>query len=267
MTLLTTAFAQGTHAARPAAAAANQGYYYFETDTQTLFQSTGSAWTQIAASPASTGSPLTTKGDLYGHSTVDARVPIGTDGQALIADSGQALGLKWANTITTIFDTTLGVDTASFDTGAGGIPGGFSELEVLMMLRTDEAAAVSNANLTLNNDSGANYDVQGVSSNNSTNNASAAQAQTSILFLVHGTGGSASYAGVTRLLIPFYDGTTFYKTGLFQQVADDATATNNWYGGKGFTWRNTGAITRLAIAAAAGQKFKAGSRLVIKGRP
>lgn len=41
-------------------------------------------------------SPLTTKGDLYGHSTVDARIPVGANGQVLTADSAQALGVKWA---------------------------------------------------------------------------------------------------------------------------------------------------------------------------
>jgi hypothetical protein len=42
------------------------------------------------------GSPNTTKGDLHGFSTVDARIPIGTDTHVLTADSSQALGLKWA---------------------------------------------------------------------------------------------------------------------------------------------------------------------------
>lgn len=41
-------------------------------------------------------SPLTTKGDVFGFSTVDARIPIGPNGQILTADSAQALGLKWA---------------------------------------------------------------------------------------------------------------------------------------------------------------------------
>jgi hypothetical protein len=41
-------------------------------------------------------SPLTTKGDLWGYSTVDARIPIGTNGYVLTADSAQTLGLKWA---------------------------------------------------------------------------------------------------------------------------------------------------------------------------
>lgn len=41
------------------------------------------------------GSPLTTKGDLYTFSTVDARLPVGTDGQVLSADSAEPTGLKW----------------------------------------------------------------------------------------------------------------------------------------------------------------------------
>lgn len=41
-------------------------------------------------------SPLTTKGDIWGFSTVDARIPIGSNNTVLTADSTQALGLKWA---------------------------------------------------------------------------------------------------------------------------------------------------------------------------
>jgi hypothetical protein len=41
-------------------------------------------------------SPLTTKGDLYTYSTVDARLPIGTNDYVLTADSTQATGMKWA---------------------------------------------------------------------------------------------------------------------------------------------------------------------------
>jgi hypothetical protein len=41
-------------------------------------------------------SPLTTKGDLYGFGSSDARIPIGTNGHILTADSAETLGLKWA---------------------------------------------------------------------------------------------------------------------------------------------------------------------------
>ncbi len=40
-------------------------------------------------------SPLTTKGDLFGFSTVDARIPVGTDGQILTANSAVTLGVEW----------------------------------------------------------------------------------------------------------------------------------------------------------------------------
>lgn len=43
-----------------------------------------------------TTSPLTTKGDVWGYSTTDARIPIGADAFVLTADSTQPLGLKWA---------------------------------------------------------------------------------------------------------------------------------------------------------------------------
>lgn len=50
-------------------------------------------------------SPLTTKGDIYGRSTVDARIPVGSNGQYLYADSTQTLGVKW-NTISTYWQCT-----------------------------------------------------------------------------------------------------------------------------------------------------------------
>jgi hypothetical protein len=42
-------------------------------------------------------SPLTTKGDLYTFSTADARLPVGTNGQILYADSAETTGLKWGD--------------------------------------------------------------------------------------------------------------------------------------------------------------------------
>jgi hypothetical protein len=44
--------------------------------------------------------PLTTKGDLFTFSTVDARLGVGTNGQALVADSAATTGLKWATLAT-----------------------------------------------------------------------------------------------------------------------------------------------------------------------
>jgi hypothetical protein len=40
-------------------------------------------------------SPLTTKGDLWGYSTLDARVPAGTNGYPLVAASAVTLGVQY----------------------------------------------------------------------------------------------------------------------------------------------------------------------------
>ncbi len=53
--------------------------------------------TNVLVNPQSgTPSPLTTKGDVWGYSTGNARIPIGSNGDVLTADSTQTLGLKWA---------------------------------------------------------------------------------------------------------------------------------------------------------------------------
>ena len=61
--------------------------------------------------------PLTTKGDLFGFDTADARIPIGTNGQVLTADSTENLGLKWAapasGALTLISSTTIGTTVAT----------------------------------------------------------------------------------------------------------------------------------------------------------
>jgi len=62
-------------------------------DSLTWDTATGK-WVPEAVSGGS--SPLTTKGDIFGFSTVDARLPIGTNTHVLTADSAQSLGVKWA---------------------------------------------------------------------------------------------------------------------------------------------------------------------------
>ncbi len=45
--------------------------------------------------PTTANSPLTAKGDLFGYSTTQARVPVGSDGETIVADSSTATGLRY----------------------------------------------------------------------------------------------------------------------------------------------------------------------------
>jgi hypothetical protein len=45
--------------------------------------------------PTTANSPLTAKGDLFGYSTTQARVPVGNDGETIVADSSTSTGLSY----------------------------------------------------------------------------------------------------------------------------------------------------------------------------
>ena len=45
--------------------------------------------------PTTANSPLTAKGDLFGYSTTQARVAVGTNGETLVADSSTSTGLRY----------------------------------------------------------------------------------------------------------------------------------------------------------------------------
>ncbi len=56
-------------------------------------------------------SPLTTKGDLYTYSTLNARLSVGSNGQILTADSDEVTGLKWVSASNTIVSGYFSPDT------------------------------------------------------------------------------------------------------------------------------------------------------------
>jgi hypothetical protein len=101
----------GTTAARPAATAVPAGTLYASSTDGVVYQSSGTAWGTWLAAPTA-GVPIgvvDVKGDLIAASGPDAvaRLPVGSDGQLLTADSAQTLGVKWAAAPATGIPPTL----------------------------------------------------------------------------------------------------------------------------------------------------------------
>ncbi len=71
-----------------------EGMMSYLQDTNAVEVYNGSAWTAVGGGGLS--SPLTTKGDVWGYSTTNARIPVGSNGTVLTADSAETLGVKWA---------------------------------------------------------------------------------------------------------------------------------------------------------------------------
>ena len=69
--------------------ASPSGSYPCIIDYRTIFNVPGSG----------VGSPLTTKGDIYGFNTTNARIPVGADGTVLTAASAQPLGIQWQSIV------------------------------------------------------------------------------------------------------------------------------------------------------------------------
>jgi hypothetical protein len=99
-----------------------------------------------------TVSPLTTKGDLYTYNTDNTRLPVGSDGQILAADSAEATGLKWiappATGVTSV-DVSGGTTGLSFTGGPVTSSGTITAGGTLAIANggtgaTDAATALSN---------------------------------------------------------------------------------------------------------------------------
>lgn len=141
-------------AARDAAITSPQeGQYAYLKDTNITYYYSGSAWVS-----ASSSSPLTTKGDVYTFSTVDARLAVGANNTVLTADSAQATGLKWAASSSATGWTLLNAGGTAL-TGAATITvSGLSAKELqVIVIGASSANATSSITLRLNGDSAANY--------------------------------------------------------------------------------------------------------------
>lgn len=227
-------------------------------------------WAEIGASTGIPATILDAKGDLIAASAADtaARVAVGTNTRVLMADSAQSAGIGWLSASwVPIFDTTMGSDTAAFDTGANGVPGAYAHLVIVLQARTTEAAIIlSGANLTFNNDTAGNYDGQAVRGRDTTASAADSQAvATALNMTLPGANAATGVFGASLIVIPNYAATTAEKSGFVVGGFADEASTGGDAGVRTYHWRNTAAITRVALTAQNSSNFLTGSRCTIYG--
>jgi hypothetical protein len=180
------------------------------------FVSTGVAILYSDSAGAST--PLTTKGDLFGYDTANARVPIGTNNQVLTADSAQALGLKWAT-------PTSGSYTLLSTTNFSGTSATISSINqtykhLYITVEDVVPSAASNAFICYpGGNSPYGYRLETLGTSPTTNNQSYAGTFTT----VQGFSTTSPSVGVS-LLIENYATTNQYKFGMMKSAYKRDTA-------------------------------------------
>lgn len=161
-----------------------------------------------------------------------------------------------------IFDSTLGADAGAIDTGANAIVGGYDVLELWVISRTTEAVVASSFNMTVNGDTGANYDFGFIKTTQAAVTGISLVAQSAWPFNAFGSSAQAGAATIHRMSFPGYAQTTFHKSGEASTTHLEDTAADCRTQLSSMRWRNTAAITQVTLTAGSGS-LVAGSRLVI----
>lgn len=216
-------------------------------------------WADVGASSGvSSLDSITGAVTLVGGTNISVTDNSPSAGDITIATSG-------GSGLVNLYESTLGSDTASIDTGAGGIASGHGDLIIYITVRTAVAAATDSLIMRVNNNSSGLYYSSRVQVNNTTVTGATSTAQTSWLETCHGDGAAGNLASAFRIDIPAYDQTTFGKTGLLHSYTFDGTTANNFEASRGIGYNSASAISQFAISATSTSNLKTGSRLVVYG--
>jgi hypothetical protein len=239
-------------AARDAAVTSPQeGNACYLKDTNEVLTYSGSVWVAVGG-----GSPLTTKGDLYGFSTVDARIPIGANDTVLTADSAEATGLKWATPASGGGMTLLETLTLSGSSvTSSSIAGTYKNLQVIVR-NFKPATDNTDLNFRYNSDTNTRY-------KQSTTMGQSQQSFNSTSLQSNNNADNSTAPNISVINIYDYANTDTWKFAFTNNVTADgegSTANVNCYN----FWQvynQTSAITTLTFFPSSGN-FTSGSILI-----
>ena len=213
--------------------------------------------------------PLTTKGDLYGFSTVPARVAVGTNGQVLTADSTATNGVAWATAAAGPTGWSLLNAGGTALTGAATITiSGISAKQLLVLVNAaSSASASSSIYLRINGDTAANYSEYGTYNSINTSYAATyflpANGYSTKTYISIGTMGNNAASAISGSCFIDLADQTGWKlhrtigTGNASGAAQDYEQFNT----QGF-YEGSAAITSVSLTSSAGN-FDAGTIYVL----
>jgi len=222
-----------------------------------------------SSSSYAVASLLTTKGDILTHNgTTLARVGVGTNGQALTANSGQVSGVSWSaapaggsNYYVPIAYTTITANTATVS--IENIPNSYKAIGIVAMAK-DTTSGSRDIQIRFNSATTAySYVVrnQGYVDQNSQGNS-----ESKILF-EFGSGQGNGHRGYIHMLINQYADTSNNKHGLVvggggQSVVRDVIYHGHYY------WSGTDEISSVQFCmdfSSAAARIESGSKFYIYG--
>ena len=223
------------------------------------FSSTSSAiWFDFTQ--AGTTLPLTTKGDLFGFNTTNARVPIGTNGQVLTADSTEALGLKWA-TASSGGMTLINTGGTTFANGTNtisSIPATYQNLFIVIedWLPFDNGAFIQ---MRFNSDGTASRHKDLEPNTVPVNNISFTKTNATVSSTQSNNSGSSSLIVIE---IPNYTNTTTWKMAKCRSITNSAVTVSDFnYTENIAVYNQTGAISSLQFSTGVSSTFGSGAGL------
>jgi hypothetical protein len=239
-------------AARDAAITAPvEGQVVYLKDTNAVLSYDGTSYVGVGGS-----SPLTTKGDLYTFSTVDARLGVGANDTVLTADSAEATGLKWAAPAGGGGMTQIA--TGSF-TGSSvlisSIPTTYKDL-ALVVRSLGNSINNENARIRFNNDSSASrhYDISAyATTSNTAFNGTYASFSTD--------SNNTNDISLAYVYFPDYTNTATWKMFWSNSLAAASTSTNFNFRQFVGMYNQTTAITSLGFIPQNGT-FTSGSYIL-----
>jgi hypothetical protein len=197
-------------------------------------------------------SPLTTKGDVWGYSTLDARIPVGANDTVLTADSAQALGVKWATPSSggfTLISTTTPTVSTSVVT-LSSIPGTYKHLLLSMQGIDSSGTSSNNIAVTFNGNTSTVYD-----SNTGVNLSSFDG------FRVIGTSGGGQGGNMPLYNYASANFKAYFSQSVSYNAAGDTGGTLSNLG----LFRSTSAISSITLTLGGGATYLASGSIYLYG--